>query len=493
MEVPAYIWGLESTLSFTGTLVGSPDIAQDAALNTYFVAAVQGTNTNLTAPPTTLTIANIVVGCVSPSGTLLWYQFFPELIVTTTAQSQPYIVIGVNNDLYVSFTTPGSTANNFNMANVPIFCPCINPGPLDVVLARINYTSAGASPGAKVAWVVQNARINSCADEQLSQLAIDTVSGLLYIVLQTNGTVNCSTPVGTTNLVLSCFTTSGVQRWLETQALLNDPGQNTNPTITADTQGGVYVAFESTATGTQQIQVVKFQTTPSSYTKVWSLSGLAAVGGVSSVPSISVNLNSTQIFLGFLTTGSVGGHIPTGSAHDMVAVAFTPAGTIQWIRQGSQFNQLPYTYADAAYPYVTVDQNNNMTFTLLTYSAAPNAGQQSVFLFKLKPADGSSVYSINGFNNFPIAYSGSSYAVFPSSPAGSFTQAAINAPNGYLTIVLGTQVPLSGQTKISASYDIAMLNYELHTTYLNISPFTFMTQNKLICTCGAACSCSSAS
>jgi hypothetical protein len=80
----------------------------------------------------------------------------------------------------------------------------------------------------------------------------------------------------------------------------------------------------------------------------------------------------------------------------------------------------------------------------------------------------------------------------PSSPAGSFTQAAVNTPNGYLTVVLGTQVPLGGQTKISTFYDIAIVNYELHTTYLNISPFTFMTQNKLICTCGAACSCSSA-
>ena len=491
MEVPSYIWGLESILSFTGpgsTLVGNPDIVQDSALNTYFVVAVQGTNTNLTAPPTTLQTSNIAVGCVSPTGTLLWYQFFPELIVTTTAQSQPCIVIGTNNDVYVSFTTPGSTQNNFNMANVPIFCPCINPGPLDVVVARINYTSSGA----KVAWVVQNARINSCANEQLSQLAIDTVSGLLYVVLQTSGTINCSSPIGTTNLVLSCFTTDGVQRWLETQALLNGPGQNQNPVITADSQGGVYVAFESTASGTQQIQVIKFQTTSTSYIKAWSLSGLTALGGISSAPSISINNTGTQIFLGFLTTGSVGGNSHTGSVHDMVAVAITPAGTIQWIRQGTQFNQLPYTYADAAQPYVTVDQNNNMTFTLLTYSAAPTAGQQNIFLFKVRPADGSSLYSINGFNNFSIAYTGSSFAVLPSSPAGSYTQAAVNAPNGYLTIVLGTQVTLPGQTKTSSNYDIAILNYALHTTYLNISPFTFMTQNKLICTCGAACSCSSA-
>lgn len=491
MEVPSYVWGLESILSFTGsgsTLVGSPDIAQDAALNTYFVVAVQGTNTNLTAPPTTLSIANIAVGCVSLNGTLLWYQFFPELIVTTTAQSQPCIVIGTNNDLYVSFTTPGSTQNNFNMANVPIFCPCINPGPLDVVVARINYTASGA----KVAWVVQNARINSCANEQLSQLAIDPISNLVYVVLQTNGSVNCSTPIGTTNLVLSCFTLNGVQRWLETQALLNGSGQNQNPTIAADTQGGVYVAFESTASGTQQIQLLKFQTTATSYTKAWSLSGLTSMGGVSSSPSMCINLNETHIFLGFLTTGSVGGNSPTGSAHDMVAVAITPAGTIQWIRQGTQFNQLPYTYADASQPYMTVDQNNNMTFTLLTYSASPTAGQQSVFLFKVKPSDGSSVYSINGFNNFPIAYSGSSVAILPSGPSGSFTKAAVNAPNGYLTVVLGTQVPLPGQTKTSSNYDIAILNYALHTTYMNISPFTFMTQNKLICTCNGACSCSSA-
>jgi hypothetical protein len=192
-----------------------------------------------------------------------------------------------------------------------------------------------------------------------------------------------------------------------------------------------------------------------------------------------------------LTTGSVGGHTPTGSAHDVVVAAITYAGSIQWIQQGTQFNQSPYTYADAAAPYITVDANNNAILSLLTYSAAPTTGQQSAFVFKLRSADGQSLYMIDGFNNCPVAYTGAPTAVFPSSPAGDLTQIAINAPNGYLTLLLGTQVPLQGQTKTSVFYDIAVVHYELRTTYQNISPFTFMTQNKLICTCGAACACSS--
>ena len=494
MEDLQYTWGLEPSISFAGIgVVGNPAIATDSALNIYFAAAVQGTNP--TAGNTTS--SNIAVGSISPNGVLLWYQFFPELLVATN-QSQVSLVIGVNQDLYVAFTTPGSTPQNTNMSAVPIFCPCLNAGPLDVVVARINIIQTIP----KVAWVIQNARINSCSNEYNSKVAIDTQFGLLYIVLQTGGSVNCNVPVGAPNLLLSCFTLGGQQLWLETQTAINGTGANTNPAIVTDNQGNLYLAYETTATiqggapiATQQVEMVKFQTTlaPSGqtamYSRTWVLSGINggdifSVAGVSSSPVLAFNNN--LIFLGFLTTGSVDGAIPTGSEHDLVMCAITPAGIVSWIRQGSMFNQLPYFYLDAAQPYVTTDNLGNVLVSLLTYSAIPTAGNQNIFIFKLNQSTGINMYEDGAF---PIAYTGAPSAAFPTGPAGSFSALAFTATNTYLNMVLGTHIPLSGKSRTSSGFDLVVMNYIMYTAYPNISPFTFMTTNKKICVCGGACVC----
>ena len=126
-------------------------------------------------------------------------------------QSQVSLVVGKNNDLYVAFVTPYCVYGCYNMETTPGWCPPLyqpspnSYGPYDIVLARINYTTQSQS----VAWVIQNAQINSVWDETSPQLAIDTNNGLLYIAYQTTGDILCYTAIGSSNVILSCFTLNG--------------------------------------------------------------------------------------------------------------------------------------------------------------------------------------------------------------------------------------------------------------------------------------------
>ena len=498
MQTPLFTWGLESSISFSaGGLLGNPALVTDKAQTTLFAGMSEGTN----ATAGTLPTYNLVIGAASLDGDLLWYQTFPELLVLGSDQSQISLVVGVNNDLYVSFTTPGSTPGHYNMASVPIFCPCYNPGFLDVVVARLNYTNTGAS----VAWVIQNARINSCSNEYSSDLAIDTITGLLYVVLETHGTINCSVPVGMPNLLLSCFTLNGAQLWVETQTNINSKGANRNPAIAADNLGGVYLAFQLTeqlAGGyvfpppppnpftPQQVDVVKFQTllhpdqTLQSYTRQWVLSqvthgAIYTQDGISGSPAITANNN--QMFLTFLTTGSVDGNPHGQGLNELVICSLTPAGNPLWLKQG--FDPSP-PYQDAAIPYITTDNIGNVVVSLKAYSQKPQIGLETLLVYKLNALTGATIYLL------PVAYTGAKTAIFPSAATGSYSKLAVTATNTYLTMALGTKIPLPGQTLTSSLFDFVVMKYTVYQAYPNTSPFQFMTQNKQICSCGGSCSCS---
>jgi len=516
---PLYNWNLEPTISFmnyngtSGSVYGNPALAIDSQENTYFAAVVAGQNATAspTIPNSYWTYNNIVVGSADINGRLLWYKFFPELVVTAN-QQQVSLVLGKNNDLYVAFVTPGAVNRCFNMSTTPRWCPPLYPdlnveGTDDIVLARINYSNTSQT----VAWVIQNARLNSVYNETAPQLAIDTTTGLLYITYQTNGDVLCYYPIGEPTVVLSCFTLDGAQLWLECQQNINSTGSNTNPVVTADLSGGVYLAYETTATvqggatiTTQQVEMVKFQTylTPSntlaSYSRQWVLSQNGTIQapspGTTSAPSVTYD--GKNVYIAFMTTGSVAGNTPTGSAHDLVVAKITPAGYTPWIQQGNQFNQSPYTYVDAGFPYITADLTSlpndtpNIVISLQTYTDIYPSGDSSIFVFKLASATGTNLLNNAGYNNLPLAFSSAPSALLPTAAVGTYTQTAVRATRNALYFLLGSEVPLSINTLIACVSDLILLKYGYACFYPNTSPFEFMTINKKICGCGARCCCS---
>ena len=203
------------------------------------------------------------------------------------------------------------------------------------------------------------------------------------------------------------------------------------------------------------------------------------------------------MYIAFLTTGSVNGNYHTSSVNDLVVAQITPTGYTPWIQQGTQFNRTPYTYADSGLPYITADYaltaNDvpNILVSLLTYTAAPQDGDSSIFVFKMSSTTGNNIFDRNGYNNMPLAWSSAQQttALLPTAAAGSYTQVAVKAIYGSLYFLLGSLVPLPFNVQTSCQADLILLKYNLAYYYPNTNPFEFMSQIKEICSCGANCSC----
>lgn len=515
MKYPIAQWTVPSAISAI-----SSDISGAVALATgiddfvYFAVAAKGVDT--TNPLVTLgsaipsmnpdqldsltnpsrnTSYNLIVGKLSPQGVLHWILLSPQL-VTTSDEAAPSLVIGPTNELYVAYGTNGATFNNLNMADVPAFCAnsCAGYGRQDVVLARINQLTGpmpvgipgglvGTPPA--VAWVIQSARINSCNKETVAQLSIDRRNGLLYLAWQSNQNILCLPVVGAPNVLLSCFSLSGVQYWLEGGTMLNSPAINANPAIAADSAGGVTIAYETTGvvpggtlTAGQRIEVIRFQTnlsTPTSYSRQWVLSGVSALfpdtpGALNTQPTILYDPTGVLCFA-FLTNGAMRTtlHSET-SVKDVVAVGLSLQGALLWVNQGGAYIEAPFLYTDCDAPLLTTDDYGNVFLSLLTIASA----QQNVLVFRIHPADGCTTWQYVTPGPPPVIYGVYGYAltdaphaVFPSQPLGTFTRVAVSMRSNALyvsAIRSGTAVCFTQLAQRNYFENLTPFQYESNST-----------------------------
>jgi hypothetical protein len=422
--------------------------------------------------PARNTSYNLIVGKLSPQGVVQWILLSPQL-VTTSDEAAPSLVIGPTNELYVAYGTEGATFNNLNMADVPAFCAnsCGGYGRQDVVLARIDQSTGPAPVGIpggivgappSVAWVVQSARVNSCNNETVAQLAIDRRNGLVYLAWQCNQNILCFPAVGAPNVLLSCFSVTGVQYWVEGGTTLNSPATNANPAIAADPAGGVTIAYETTGvvpggtlTAGQRIEVIRFQTDlsmPTSYSRRWVLSGVSSLfpdtpGALNTQPTILYDPTGV-LCLAFLTNGAMRTtlHSET-SVKDVVVVGLSlQGGALLWVNQGGAYIEAPFLYTDCDAPLLTTDDYGNVYLSLLTIASA----QQNVLVFRIHPADGCPTWQYVTPGPPPVIYGVYGYAltdaphaVFPSQSLSTFTRVSVSMRSNALyigAILSGTTV-----------------------------------------------------
>jgi hypothetical protein len=226
------------------------------------------------------TMYDIMVGRIKPSWTLDWLHRIHDL-VTYKDEYTPVITIGAEQELYIAYMTTGATTGNLNGIEINedthtyAICGCPDPtsctscGYEDIVLARVDTVGASSSTPPTVTWKVQNGYINSIYRETRPSVAVDTVTGLVYLAYESNKNLACFTPIGNPNILLHCFTTRGNHLWIQAESSINCTGANTSPSISADNTGNVYLAYEITAqvsggspvpAGEKQIEVVRFQT-----------------------------------------------------------------------------------------------------------------------------------------------------------------------------------------------------------------------------------------
>ena len=522
---------------------------------------------------------DIILGHLTQLGVLDWIHRIPGL-VTTKEESIPVLVIGDQNDLYLAYMTTGATSGTLNGIEIytdsSVFATCGCSGPSscttcgyeDVVMARINPTGASSSVLPTIVWKVQDGFINSTFRETKPSISLDTANQLIYLAYQCNKNLACFTPVGTSNILLHCFTMAGGQHlWVKAQTEINSSGANTSPTVASDNLGNVYIAYEVTAPSSgsvavdggaavpadeKQIEVVRFQTvlsTPSPANiynatttylygtwvyypstarwyqakantilgivpgspqwsdpypvnvfyvqRVWVLSqsvNIFAAGGCNgdnaSQPTMVADRTNGNIFLAFLTTGSVMDYTDrSGCVHDLVVMSFTKDRVVRWLYQGGQlFNPPEITYNDCDAPYIMMDRYGNLLFSLLTTLAS---GDMNMAIFHYdQEGDSRWGYPRTETERYPVymwARTNGPNSVFPTSPPGSFSKIGIG--KSYTNIFLGTITDLlaPGQIQVGAAgitnmACISRFNEDVY--YKDRNAFSYMLNIRSICTCG---------
>lgn len=425
---PYVLWGAQSTISLSGDTLDNPAVA--AIGNAVYFAAAAKTNS-------VDGVYNIICGRLDAcTGALLWLRAFKELR-TPQGQQQPSIAVGGDNDVYVAYVTTGATPGNYNAANAPTFCnPCAVPQYEDIVIARINDADGGPT----VAWVCQNATVNSCAAETAPKLACSGSGDYLYVVYETRGAPQCFSVVGTSNIVASCFTRAGgTQVWLNCSTDLNHAAvANTRPAVAADEEG-MYVAWETEG----RVEITKLAAVNGA--ALWS----ATLADDTCCPSLCVR----------------GGVLSCAAVDDAGGIVMTgfrpPAGHLYSMT-------IPGPYDECN---ITCDNYGNV------YLAA-NTTDAEIHVFKLYPTNGQLLWSYLDYTYFPVAQNGGAFAPF--SGGGGMGPAAVAAAGGKLFVALNTTQTYGGGLHMSEARDLCILACEERSIVVGKTAYEYIVSDVII-------------
>lgn len=572
---PLAFTALQNSISLSTDVSGIPALTIGPNNQVYFAAAMKGTYTAPFAPPapfpnpgfvTTATptgstfLYNIVVGNFTSDGTNLnvptsfgpqpYYPFFNSAnlddtssvlsstprgtpayqLQGTTDDDSPSIAVGPDLEMYIAYVTQSQIPQRTNMADTPTFCGCVNRGVRDIVVARLTnlgYTNTGSSPtpggGNNILtaadWRLQDATLNSCADETGPKLAIDRTNRFLYMVHQTNYQILCYTVTGTDpNIILSCFDlVAGTVVWREAQGGVNGSGQTRAPAIAVDTRGGICVAAEITGpmTGGRDlsgaavgVDVVKFNqisTRPGVYgsrTRAWVLSQFVSLnplqtGARNTQPTIACDPTTGAILLAFVSTGTLPGQSRSvaAGATDLVVVTMKSDGSSVRVQQGGVFNPLMRPYQSASAPYATADPYGNFYLSVsIVEATAPY--NNNVLVFKLlKNGDLAWSYQHGAYRSDAYALAGDDApnSIFPTDTAEFYPAKAVYSQTPIAvgtnlictaTVTNNAQDVAPRDTGFPGSNGLAVGYFKEALYYLDETAFNYMAVIKNICACG---------
>jgi hypothetical protein len=388
MEYPRPNW--TAALSSTVDISGAPCLVVGPNDSVYFAVAATGIFGTL---PVTSTY-DIILGCYAGDGTLRWLFRDPSL-VTGTNDSQPQLVLGLSGEAYLAFVTPGAIPGRTNGADVPSLCGnCgATAGRQDIVLARLDGISPTTPP--TVTWRVQDAYLNSCNNETALRLHFDHVGNQLFLVYQSSGATLCNVALGTPNIVLVVFAPAGYLIWSYQGNLLNSTGSNTAPSVATDGIGGVYLAYAHTTAvsggggmqGVQDVEVVRLRTegTPLRVVRDWILSATTTINspGTNADPYIVADTMRNIVYLAFTATQTVPGGQKTATGSDIVFASITSTGTVNWLLQKSEYNEVTYRYSSIDHPILSLDQYGNVF--MAAHAVNQNTGQDQIVMIKINP------------------------------------------------------------------------------------------------------------
>lgn len=306
-----------------------PSVAVDVSGNTYIVYQTLGTSlqqthtggsdiviSQLRFPPIGITFlsyyCDLLPGTNVTVGTTITYHY---QIKNTGQATLIHGLIYSNGYFVATFTqiTPNSTiTGTFNLL---VTANDIKAGQLnnqcEVYGFYLSYMAVDYASNVinittvNLRWILQQPSFNTTGIETDPQITLDS-SGFLYVTYATNGTVSGQTSTGDYDIVVMKLTNSGVVQWVAQQPTFNTTNLDSTPSIGHDQNGNTYV--------------------------------------------------------GYYTQGVTPGQTMTGSKGNVAVFKLNSSGLCQWVIQQPTFNR----DTDNVDPSVVVDTSGN---TYVTYCA----------------------------------------------------------------------------------------------------------------------------
>jgi uncharacterized repeat protein (TIGR01451 family) len=227
------------------------------------------TTTGTTSGQTNVGLSDLVVFQLEPtSGQCVWITQQPSFD-TSNNETQSSIVVDQSRNIYIGYTTQGTTSGQTLV------------GGQDIVLTKFEPLQGTCL------WVQQQPSFDTIASDSTPCLAINNDSHVLYLSFVTQGVTSGQTLTGSDDIAIGQFNLStGQCQWIAQQPTFNTNGLNLFPSIVTDTGGNIYCAYQTdsiasgqTLTGTTDVVVVKLSPpvpaiTIESYTGVITGSGI---------------------------------------------------------------------------------------------------------------------------------------------------------------------------------------------------------------------------
>lgn len=239
----------------------------------------------------------------------------------------------------------------------------------ECVFGRNYFTDMPAT--ADIAWVAQNGGFNTSLDDTAHKVAADP-SGNIYMTYTTSGVTSGGANSGLADVVVAKLNEFGAVQWTR-QVAISTAGNDTNPSIAADTAGNVYVAYQSFGTisggvnaGDFGIVVVKLTTDGA--VQWMQQTATMNTSAADTTPSIAVD-TAGNVYVAYMTAGMVSGGTLLGST-DIVVFKLTTAGLMQWMRQAITMN----TTGTESAPAIAVSPSGADVYLCYTTNAAMSGG-----------------------------------------------------------------------------------------------------------------------
>jgi hypothetical protein len=336
-----------------------------------------------------------------------------------------------------------------NMGNSYVAYVTIEPSVTDQGqsnVGRIDICVVKFDSDGGIVWYRQQPSFDTTIDDTEPAISVDP-SGNVYIAYSTGGVTSGQPPTPTTltDIVVFKLNSNGDTVWVRQNSDFNTAGQDTAPSISTDSVGNVYVAYYATdpTFPPTNYDFIVLFKLDTDGNFLWVKNNIFNTLGGNYFPSIDVD-QSGNCYVAYFCDGSPASGESTVGLFDIIIFKTDTNGNVIWIRQRPSFNTSNYDYQ----PSLVVADNGTsyIAYHTLggTVSGQTNTGGNDIVVFKLD-SDGNSVWTKQNPS-------------FNTIDSDSFASIGIDTL-GYIYVTYSTSGVISGQT-LTGTTDIVVFQLD---------------------------------